>query len=334
MPERPPPVGGLRFRAATRDDAAGLHELMLACYDVDRAQERETLEDVEELFDTPWWDPGTDGLVGVDEQGRVRAYGQVLRRPGQLRTRQALLFGGVHPDLRGRGVGRAVLTWQCARAEQALVAAEGDGVPRMMRAFVEDQMTGRARLLQAAGFTAARFSATMGRDLAVPLPAAPLPSDVHLVVLPPHLDDLQERVRRAHVEAFADHWGSEPIEPDDWRRSCVEGPGARPDLSFAALDGAGEVVGYLVSGTYPQDWEPQGYSEGWTSLLGVDRRRRGEGLARALLVRAMAAYAAAGLDRAGLAVDVDNPRALRLYTGLGYGERGRETSWVRHVTIT
>ena len=254
------------------------------------------------------------------------AFGTVRRRPGQLRTRQALLFGDVHPDVRGRGVGRAVLAWQVARGEE-LLAGETAEVPHMLRVYVEDHLTDRRRLLAAGGFTPARFSATMRRDLADPLPPADLPPGVRLVGLPTTMDDLQDAARRAHNDAFADHWGSEPIEVDDWRRSCVEGPGSRPDLSFLAVDDAGAVVGYLVSGTYPQDWDAQGFSEGWTNLLGVGAARRGQGIARALLARAMRAYAEAGLERAGLAVDVDNPRALDLYTGLGYVQHGRETSW-------
>ncbi len=330
----PAPVAGLRFRPPTPADAGGVHDLMLACYDVDDAQERETLDDVQEQFATPWWDPATDGLVGVDDEDRVRGYAQTMYRPGQLRTRQVLLFGGVHPDLRRYGVGRTLLGWQVARGRQVLAGVDaGPEVPRMLRTYVEDHVADRPRLLRAAGFEPRRFSATMGRPVAPPLPAGPLPSDVRLVGLGTAADELHERTRRAHNDAFAGHWGSEPIEPDDWRRAAVEGPGARPDLSFAALDADGEVVGYLISGTYPQDWGPQGFSEGWTNLLGVTPTRRGQGLARALLVRAMGAYGAAGLQRAGLSVDVDNPRALELYTGLGYTERGRETSWVQDVPV-
>lgn len=335
-PPPPEPVGGVRFRPAAATDAADIHALYAAGYDVDEPQERETLEDVEQLFATPWWDAAADGLVGHDDDGRLVAFGSVRKRPGQLRTRQALLFGDVHPDVRRRGVGRALLGWQVARG-LALLAGETADVPHLLRVYAEDQMTDRRRLLASAGFEPRRFSATMRRDLAgpaaEPVPVADPPADVRVVGLPAVMDELQDAVRRAHNEAFSDHWGSEPIEPDDWRRSCVEGTGARPDLSFAAVDGSGEVVGYLVSGTYPQDWEGQGFSEGWTNLLGVRPSRRGQGLARALLARAMTAYAGAGLEQAGLAVDVDNPRALELYTGLGYVQHGRETSWVRDVAV-
>lgn len=334
MAELPGPVAGLRFRAASREDAEAVHALSQACADVDRQQERDSLEDVDEQLRTEWWEPRTDGALGVDERGEVVAYGAVLLRPGQVRTRQALLRGLVHPRVRGRGVGRALLEWQTARGEELLAATDGGpDVPRMLRAYVEDRLTDRVALMRAAGFEPRRVHAVMGRDAALPVPGAPLPAGLELRRLSAGTSgaDLQERVRQAHNEAFADHWGSEPVEAADWRRYCVDGPGCRPDLSFAAVDGAGRVAGYVVSGTYEQDWEPQGWTEGWTDLLGVAPGYRGQGLGRALLARALHAYRDEGLERAGLGVDVDDPRALGLYVDLGYVERGRETSWVREV---
>jgi mycothiol synthase len=328
-------VAGLRFRGATREDAEAVHALSQACADVDQQQERDSLEELDEQLRTEWWEPGTDGALGVDAAGEVLAYGAVLRRPGQVRTRQALLRGLVHPRVRGRGVGRALLAWQTARGEELLsLTGGGAGSPRMLRAYVEDHVTDRVALVRAAGFQPRRFHAVMGRDGALPVPEVPVPDGVALRRLSAATSgaDLQERVRQAHNEAFADHWGSEPIEAADWRRYCVDGPGCRPDLSFAALDPSGQVVGYLVSGAYEQDWGPQGYTEGWTDLLGVTPRYRGQGLGRALLAGALQAYLDAGLERAGLGVDIDNPQALGLYLGLGFVERGRETSWVRDVT--
>ncbi len=334
MADLPDPVAGLRFRAASREDAAAVHALAEACADVDRQQERESLEDVDEQLRTEWWDPATDGAVGVDAGGDVLAYGIVLRRPGQVRTRQALLRGMVHPRVRGRGAGRALLAWQTARGQELLAGSDGGpDVPRMLRVFVEDHVAGRAALVRAAGFVPRRYHAVMGRDGALPVPDVPLPEGLELRRLSAATSgaDLQERVRQAHNEAFAHHWGSEPIEAADWRRYCVDGAGCRPDLSFAALDASGGVAGYLVSGTYAQDWEPQGYTEGWTDLLGVAPEHRGRGLGRALLARALQAYLDEGLERAGLGVDVDNPQALGLYLDLGYVERTRETTWVLDV---
>lgn len=324
----PSPVAGLTFRPSTREDAPGVHRVMVESYEVDRPEERETLADVEEQYDTPWWDAATDGLVAVDDAGAVRAYAQVVERPGQVRTRQAFLFGAVAPAHRGRGVGGALLGWQVERGRERLADGVGGDRPVFLRTFAEDHLEDRQRLLRAAGFEARRWYTSMRRDLAQPRPEVALPAGLRAVTPDRDDTDLLDRVRRTHNDAFAGHWGSEPFEPDDWRRRVVTGHGRRPDLSCAVVAGDGEVVAYQMSGTFPDDWEAQGFTEGWTDLLGVAEAHRGRGLGRWLLVDAMRRYAAEGLQYAGLGVDVDNPRALGLYTGLGYEVRGRETSWV------
>ncbi|GMA31460.1 GNAT family N-acetyltransferase [Litorihabitans aurantiacus] len=79
------------------------------------------------------------------------------------------------------------------------------------------------------------------------------------------------------------------------------------------------IAGYLISGRYEQDWDALGYTVGYTDLLGVRKEWRGRRVATALLGAAMRAYAASGIQYAGLGVDTDNPTgAFGLYERLGY----------------
>ncbi|MCW2810356.1 MAG: family N-acetyltransferase, partial [Friedmanniella sp.] len=76
---------------------------------------------------------------------------------------------------------------------------------------------------------------------------------------------------------------------------------------------------YALSSAYEQDWQAQGFSQGWTDRLGVRPEWRGRGIASALLYRSMQSFRAAGLDAAGLGVDADDEKgAVRLYEQLGY----------------
>jgi ribosomal protein S18 acetylase RimI-like enzyme len=142
--------------------------------------------------------------------------------------------------------------------------------------------------------------------------------------------ELSESVRQAHNEAFADHWGAQPVPADRWQ-TRLEATASRPEWSWVAVDTAsGEVAGYAMNAAYPQDWEYQGFREGWTDRLGVRRRWRHRGIARALLIASMHSFVEAGLEAAGLGVDTDNPHgAFGLYTRLGYEHGETQVMYAR-----
>jgi ribosomal protein S18 acetylase RimI-like enzyme len=202
-----------------------------------------------------------------------------------------------------------------ARGRQ-LLAASGKDAPGRLLAYLEDDDAAARRLYTAGGFEPRRWYTMMRRDLAEPSPLAALPHGLRLVGWSP---DLDEQIRRAHNEAFADHWGSQPQSRESWTHQ--DGHFA-PAWSFVALDsssGTREVAGYLISGRYDQDWDAQGYTCGYTDILGVRRPWRGRGLAASLLATAMAAYRGDGMEYASLRVDTANPTGARgLYESLGY----------------
>ncbi len=307
----PPAHLELTWRPLQLRDAAVLHELVDAVAAADDARERLSAEEVTELLTGPDLELPTDSLGGFDDRGALRAYALVEVRGGDDLIR-AFLRGAVHPAWRGRGIGRAVLAWMEGRGRQRL-AASGRDVPARLAVMVEEAGRDQRRLYAAAGFSPVRWYTTMRRDLAAPLPECPLPDGVRVV---PYSDDLDEAVRLAHNEAFADHWGSQPMSREEWAHHDAH---FAADWSFVALDEAGEVAGYAVSGRYPQDWAALGYTCGYTDLLGVRRPWRGQGVAAALLTTAMAAYRDADMAYAALRVDTANPTgAVGLYERLGY----------------
>jgi mycothiol synthase len=173
---------------------------------------------------------------------------------------------------------------------------------------------GRIALFRSAGFEPVRRFAVMHRAIDDDVPLEPLPPELLGCVWQPEFD---EAARVAHNEAFADHWGSEPVSAERWRHLGSGGPGFRADLSFVALTPAREVAGYVVSSAPPgmQTERPSA----WIGMVGVRREHRRRGLAAALLTRSLAAMRAAGFAVAGLDVDADNATgAVRLYERLGF----------------
>jgi mycothiol synthase len=311
----PPAALGLTWRPLTDADVPSLHVLLAAIEEADDAPFRTDVDEVAESLRGGWKDVPRDTLGGVDADGRLVAWASVEVRPGDTRTVRAFLEGGVHPQWRGRGVGRAVLAWQEGRGRQKL-AESGKAAPARLVAYVEDGAVGTQRLVRAAGFEPRRWYRGMRRDLAQPLPDIP-PLDGLRVV--PWSPDLDEEVRQAHNDAFRDHWGSEPATAESWAGGRSK---FAPAWSFLVLDETGDrpvVAGYALSSRFEQDWAVHGYTGGYTSTLGVRRAYRRRGVAPALLVASMAAFRDDGMQYAELDVDSENPSgALGLYTRLGY----------------
>ncbi len=311
----PPAHLELTWRPLHAGDAGALFTLIEAIEDAEKVPQRTSREEVGELFVGSWKDPQRDTLGGFDHEGALRAYAYVEIRPGDTRVVRAFLTGGVHPQWRGRGLGRAVLSWLEGRGRQKLVET-GKELPARLAAFVQEGARDQRRLYAAAGFSPIRWYTDMRRDLALPIPSVRPPAGVRIVRWSPELD---EATRQAHNTAFGDHWGSEPQTAESWRHDPHH---FAPGWSFVALDAAADeptVVGYALSGRYEQDWAAQGFTCGYTDVLGVVPAWRGRGLAGLLLARTMNAYKRSRMQYACLGVDNANPTgAYGLYERWGY----------------
>jgi ribosomal protein S18 acetylase RimI-like enzyme len=304
--------------------------------------------EIDELFGAPVFDAAADTLVGLDADGVMRAHAWVERYPTTgVSLLRASVAGGVHPDRRGEGIGTELLSWATGRARQALAELGGDpevaGLPGRIAAHIGDTDPEERRgLLRAAGYQPVRYYANLRRDLSLPVPVIGLEPPLRLV---PWTDALEDATRLARNDAFRDHWGSQPRTAESWRayRSAFA-----PQWSFVVIDesvhyegseqeqpgdatvppGTPYVVGLHRAERYEHDWESQGYTAGYTGLLGVRRAYRGRRIAAALLAHAMHVYAADGMQYAELDVDTDNPTgAPALYARLGYTKNDGSTQY-------
>jgi len=312
-----PETGGLTWRALTPADAEDLTTFIAHIEEVDNPPYRTSPEEVADYFD----DEGHDysGIGGFDADGILHAFAFARLRRADAEIKRVFISGGLEPSLRDQGIGSAVLDWQIARARQILARADGadDPVARgRLLLHVDDDQTSLVRLLTTRGFTEARHYSQMRRDLSRPIPEVAVEWPLTVEPWTPALDDA---VRRAHNAAFHDLWGAQPLSPQDWQ---AERAHHVPEWSFVALDRSSDraqVAGYLMSGRYEQDWHALGWTEGYTEILGVLPAWRGRHVASGLLAHAMRAYAADGMQYAGLDVDADDPSgAIGLFEHLGY----------------
>lgn len=325
----PADADGVLWRAATVDDVDALVNLHQAMDPIDHSHYITPREEIAQEFAHSYVNPATDSLIGLDERGRAVAYGFSILSPGQESLVRGILFGGVHPDRRGRGLGRQVLAWQEQRGLQHLAGSDKT-LPGWLLGFADERASRALRLFERAGFETARYFLELRRDLADPIRAVALPEGVRVI---PWDAGWTDRALEAKNAAFRDHWGSQPATAEQWESSLALST-FRPDLTFLAVargdDGDEEVAAFLFTDVNEEDWAAQGYRGAYIGLVGVVREWRGNRLAQALLARALAAYRDLGYEKANLDVDSDSPTgALGLYSGMGFVPATRSVSFVK-----
>jgi mycothiol synthase len=308
------PLPGATWRPLAPRDAEALERVIEAARVQDGGQEVRTGDDVlRELTDARA--PASTNTLGlVLPDGSLAGWAIVHERFRASLARRVFLDGDTHPTVRGRGIGTQLLRWAIARGEETLAARPAD-LPRYLEAFRDVTANGAVALHVEHGFTTVRQYVDMQRDLTAALPAEAAVAGIRIV---PYQPAHAEAVRRAHNDAFADHWSSEPVSPEDWERDFVGDPHFRADLSFVALAGD-HVAGYSLDYCSEADWAAGDVRDAWVGQLGVRRPWRGRGLATTLLLRGMTAFRAAGMDAASLGVDTENPTgAVGLYERVGF----------------
>lgn len=319
MPAGP---SGVSWRRISLDDVDALVELDAAIAAADHPEWTETREEVEEELTHSWVDLDRDSVL-AEVDGQVVAFGLQVAPPEPETIVRSIAFGGVRPSHRGRGIGRELLAWQRGRGRQHLAASSLE-LPGWILLYVEERNTGGLRLAERAGMPLVRWFTKMTRDLTQPIPDLPVPEGLRFVT--PTADD-SARIHAAKNASFRDHWGSQPSTEEGWR-SMMSQPTLRLDLGVIALDGD-DVVGFVLTDVYPDDFEAQGYRGGYIPLVGVVREWRRRGVAPALLAAAMRAHRAQGFEKVALDVDSENPSgALGLYTGMGFVPETRSVAFV------
>ncbi len=304
---------GLRWRALTPDDADRVHGLVERSEVVDRPVLRTSRARVEDILARPDTGMKADSLGGLDSSGELRAAAFVHAPAGDETHARVFIAAVVDPSWRGRGIGRALLTWQDDRARQIL-ATLNPRLPGRIAAYVDEHLADRRRLYAAAGFSPKRTF----REMRLRLTEAPRPADVpEGYEIRQWSPDLDEAVRRAHNEAFRDHWGSQPQDESTWAATHRD---LEPAWSVVAVHvESGEIAGYALTARHEHQWEALGHTEGFTELLGVLREHRGSGVARAMLAAVLTALHRDGIDVAALDVDMENPSgAYHFYERMGY----------------
>ncbi len=314
MSTPPPESDGIAWRAIADADIPAVVILAAA---VDEAEGLEFIGGPEYWR---WWlhqhDREADTLLAVDEQGDAVGVTGCHNTDSDSGAR-AILWFDAHParlDLEP-----LLLDWAIARAHEQMESATHPS--RTIRVDAEEHRTRRRRLIEGAGFTRARTFVEMERSLTEPLPdPRPLPEGVAAVPWTPAYDEPARLVSNA---AFADHWGSLPIDADAWASREIDDEVIRRDCSFVATAG-GTTIAICLAEVDREDDE----TKLWITRVGTDPSWQRHGLASALLARSLRVATDAGLQTTVLTVDEESRfDATSIYAGLGYRVTARSVTY-------
>ncbi len=286
-------------RSPVLGDADAVAGLIAACILADGG---EASTATEELLDD-WHDVdlATEAVVVFAPDGRIAAYADVVNRAYVVVS----VYGYVHPEYRGRGVGAYLVSWGEGWMRDRISQAP-EGARVVVQHYVSASNESARRLLEGAGYAPVRGVYTMAVDLEVAPPPPEWPEGLRVSTFAPGQD---ERATHEAVEdAFRDVWGR-PHSPYQRFIKLTEHEVFDPSLWFLAWDGqeiAGVALCKLVAG------------RGWVDVVGVRRPWRGRGLGLALLRHAFGEYHRRGEKRVGLSVDAESVTgAPRLYSRAG-----------------
>ncbi|MBE0670660.1 MAG: GNAT family N-acetyltransferase [Anaerolineales bacterium] len=260
---------------------------------------------------SPGFNPATDICLVFSPEGMLVGYIEAwtTSKPPV----HPWLWGRVHPEFGGLGIGTWLLQWAEERACKVLDILPAD-LRFAPRTGIFQSAVDSKKLVEDRGFVRIRSSYEMRINMEE-APPTPLWADgITLRTADPETDS--RAIYQVDRDSFRDHFGyiEEPFEEGFARfKHFLLGEDSDPSLWFLAMDGD-EIAGISLC-------RPSSYDDpdlGWVNILGVRREWRKRGIGLALLQHSFGEFYKRGKRKVGLGVDAQNlTGALKLYERAG-----------------
>jgi mycothiol synthase len=262
---------------------------------------------------SPDFDIELNTRVVLNPQGKIVGYQDVFTEsPVPVRP---MVWGRVHPDYMGLGLGTYLFAWGKERAKYVFEKVPADARVTA-RTYQPSGWEPGKKLLEDLGLEIVRhaFEMEIVMSEAPPAPVWPEGISIHTYQHPAEAKALY----LASEDAFQDHFGFVPKPEEEgyqkFKYFHFKDEGFDPSLWFLAKDGD-EIAGFVMN----RKWYNSDVKEaGFINELGVRRPWRKRGLGLALLHHSFNAYWQRGQKRVTLGVDAGSlTGAVRLYEKAG-----------------
>jgi mycothiol synthase len=269
---------------------------------------------IETDWNTPKFNPEEDNHMVFTEDGELVGYIEVwaISNPPV----HPWLWGRVHPDYHGQGIGTYLMEWGERRAKDAVNRCPV-GVRVAYRSSTVNTIEPPKHLLESFNMKLIRHSFRMLIEMDK-APPEPVWSDGITIRSATKADRDIETICRVDSEAFKDHFGylEQPFEDElAWFSNWIKNDESLndPSLWFLAMDGE-KAVGLALCAS----WDLENRDRGHVNSLGVLCQYRKRGIGLALLHCAFGEYYRRGKSGVSLGVDAENlTGALNLYKRAG-----------------
>ncbi len=293
--DAPPAVNGLpqgltqRAMAATEGDIDAVTTLVADAELADDGTIEIDREDIQTDWARPAFDLTTES-IGVFEGDRLVAEAEVFK------GKRAEV--NVHPDVRGRGIGSALLGWteDLARAL---------GAPKIAQTVSDSDRTA-AELFARCGYGYGHTSWVLEIE-SIERPQVELPDGL---VFRPYTDADAHATYRVIEDAFNEWPNRDPATFDDWAALTIRRPSFQPWQMLLVVD---EATNELVGVTFLLEYAAE---DGWIQQVATKATHRHRGIARGMLQRSFQVFWDLGKPRVGVNTD-SRTGALGLYEKVG-----------------
>lgn len=317
---------GFMMRPCTLDDVTAVVNLINDCQEPLTGQRPQTVEDQVRGWTEPNFDLENSARLVFNEDGRLVGYISVWDTdPIPVRI---WVYGRVHPEFEGLGIGTALRIWGEQRARQALARTAADLQVTMVSGVLE-QHTAAHELLKSRGMQEVRSFYQMSIALDGDIPEPVVPEGITIKAWSEVEDTVTLRdIAWADYEGFRDHYGftEQPFETmlEMWEHWVSNDETIERELWFLPMTANGEIVGVSLCLNKSHNIDNWGYVD---SLAVLPQWRR-KGLALALLHHSFRAFKARGYERVDLHVDAQSlTGATRVYERAGMHVSERHISY-------
>jgi mycothiol synthase len=285
-----------------------------------------TIEELRGFWEAPKFDLENSTQAIFTHNGKMVGYIEV-RDTMDIPVRPRM-WGYVHPDHRGHGIGAYLTSWAQERARQVFGRVP-DNARVVLTAHTISTDVAAQKVFCNMGMSSERSVLVMHIDLNDEIAEAQWPDGIRIVSYA-ETQDLSAIVK-VQRETFKDHrnYVEVPLETSvaNWQHEIDTIPSFEPELFFLAMDGE-QAAGVVMA--WPDSDEDEEMA--WIDVVGVTRAYRKKGLGLALLQYSFMEFRKRGIARAGLSVDGRSlTGATRLYERAGMHVNMRYDSYEKEL---